>query len=525
MRRFAILICSVLFCRFIKRTCPLRAFVDRAMLVTLLIFIVCLVVIYLYVKKRYFTISGPIPGLSPEFFFGNLRQTGMIGRNESVANVHQSLQKQFGDVYQFWMGPQRLICISDLHDIEHIFTHRNIYDQGDIHINKFSLLFHDALICNKGAKYKRHAAVTLPLFRRGRIVSQIEVIRECTEKILLEQWRQCGEKVLHEDIVDQCQTLLLTIFGWIAFDYDLQSSTRKDLTQALKQFLDTFTKTLYMPEFLAKIYLKFDRQYARSMSTIEKYLDRIIEQEQSQDEHSVEQRKRTSLIASLVHSLQSHPSTPNEDEMRGLSRQEILHEMLLFLVAGFETTSTALAWLIHLLSKHQRVQLRIKEELNSLSSTSWKIEQLDSLVYLDAVIKEVLRYCPPSNGTVRTLTADDRLPHSRTQLHRGEQITIPFHNLAKDRRHWKVDPDRFHPERFLNEDQDRDHPSYAWIPFGGGHRQCIGQDLARLELKVIAAKLMQHVTFIDGGQMNNRGEHQQQFTILPKHLAVYISFD
>jgi cytochrome P450 len=110
-------------------------------------------------------------------------------------------------------------------------------------------------------------------------------------------------------------------------------------------------------------------------------------------------------------------------------------------------------------------------------------------------------------------------------LYKDEQITIPFYNLARDQRYWKVDPNIFYPERFLNEDKDKNHHPYAFIPFGGGHRQCAGQDLARFELKVIAARLMQYVTFIDGGPQVNAGGYLLRLTMMPKSVGVLIQFD
>jgi cytochrome P450 len=72
--------------------------------------------------------------------------------------------------------------------------------------------------------------------------------------------------------------------------------------------------------------------------------------------------------------------------------------------------------------------------------------------------------------------------------------------------------------------EDKNHHSYALIPFGSGHRQCIGQDLARFELKVIAARLMQQVTFGDGGSEVNAGGHLTRLTIMPKYVGVTIEF-
>ncbi|CAF0917554.1 unnamed protein product [Rotaria sordida] len=253
----------------------------------------------------------------------------------------------------------------------------------------------------------------------------------------------------------------------------------------------------------------------------------MIEQEQNETSDAIAERKRTSLIASLVTSLQPDEqieANKSEEEKKGLSRRELIDEMLLFLVAGFETSSTALAWLIHLMSKHPRVQQKIKAELiGDNEKQDLSLDRLDSLVYLDCVIKEVLRFCPPADGTNRTLTADDRLPITGAQLYKGDIVGIPIVNLARDNRYWSIDPNLFYSERFLGE--DKDHHPYALIPFGGGHRQCAGQDLARFELKVITARLMQHVTFGDGGPEINAGGYVHKLTILPKHVGVIIEFD
>ncbi|CAF0793985.1 unnamed protein product [Rotaria sordida] len=100
------------------------------------------------------------------------------------------------------------------------------------------------------------------------------------------------------------------------------------------------------------------------------------------------------------------------------------------------------------------------------------LERLDSLMYLDCVIKEVLRLAPPVDGAARTLTINDCLPGSGAHFYKGDQRFIPFYVLTQDSRLWSIDPKHFYPERFL--DQDKDHRPYAFMPFGGGHGQCIG---------------------------------------------------
>jgi cytochrome P450 len=175
------------------------------------------------------------------------------------------------------------------------------------------------------------------------------------------------------------------------------------------------------------------------------------------------------------------------------------------------------------MSKYPRVQAKINAELGDNKHNRITVEQIESLTYLDCVIQEILRFIPPVVGTTRTLTMDDQLPGSGVQLYKGDEVFIAFNTLSRDKRYWKIDPDLFYPERFQVE--DKDHHPYVSIPFGGGHRQCIGQDLARFELKTIIVRLMQYVTFVDGGDKINAGGYVQKLTVIPKHIGVTITFD
>jgi cytochrome P450 len=112
----------------------------------------------------------------------------------------------------------------------------------------------------------------------------------------------------------------------------------------------------------------------------------------------------------------------------GLSRTEMTQEMLSFLTASYGTVSTALAWFIHLMSKHSQVQLKIKRELAEHHIQSVSAEQLDLLVYLDCVLRELFRFAPPLHSSLRTLTVDDKLPASGVYLKKGEQLFIAIYN-------------------------------------------------------------------------------------------------
>jgi hypothetical protein len=107
------------------------------------------VLLFVYIKLKYYTLKGPIPGIPPQFLIGNLIQTGFV-RGVSYAEIYIALRKRFGDIYQIWFGNVRFIVVCKVGDLQHIFTNRNIYDQGDIFTEKASVIAPDALISLKG---------------------------------------------------------------------------------------------------------------------------------------------------------------------------------------------------------------------------------------------------------------------------------------------------------------------------------------------------------------------------------------
>lgn len=540
-------------------------------LVVLLVTVVCY-----YIKRLYFTLIGPIPGLPPQFLVGNLLQTGVLGQNLPMNVVFLKLKAQFGDIFQFWLGSTRIIVVSSLEDVQHIFSHRQIYDQGDIFVDKISLVNPNAMLCMRGkiesklwkpciisyvstthivgAKFKRHASIVSTLFRGNKVNVHLETIFDCTDK-LLSRWRTYNNdpNQVHLNMIEQSQQLALAIFGYIAFDFDLQTledennSVKHELTRALYSHLYAAMALIQLPVVVGRLYLFLSPEYRKARQVIDRYLREMIDQELRETPAMRAERKRSSLIASLVASLQSDEkleATKSEEEKRGsslaftaivylsyayllgLSQTEVMGEMLSFLPAGYSTTSTALVWFIFFMSKYPQVQLDIKRELAEYQLQRLTPEQLDSLSYLDCVLQEVFRFVPPVIGTVRTLVTDDQLPSSGAPLKKGDQVFIPFYNLSRDPRYWSeaMDPSRFCPERFLPENIQLSNRA-ASIPFGGGHRQCPGQDLARLELKAICVRLMQHVSFGDGGSAVNAGGYKQTDTILPKYIGVTINFD
>ncbi|CAF3279416.1 unnamed protein product [Rotaria socialis] len=253
--------------------------------------------LFVYIKFKYFTLRGPIPGLSPHLFFGNIIQTSLLSGRRVSSEVYILLNGQFGDIYQYWLGFIHFVVVHNIDDVQYILSHRNIYDQGQIFLEKFSILLPNSIICNIGAKFKRHGAFAMPLFRRSKIISNINIVIDGIDKFL-DRWHARPTGQVHTDVVEQCQNLLLEIFGLIAFDYDLEtldgndSGNNNELTKALRDIMSIFRMIIYAPSIVSTIYLKLSPKYRRASATVERYLHRMVEQELAETPDSRLQRKK-----------------------------------------------------------------------------------------------------------------------------------------------------------------------------------------------------------------------------------------
>jgi hypothetical protein len=173
-----------------------------------------------------------------------------------------------------------------------------------------------------GSKYKRHASLASPLFRRNKIIPNFDLILDCTDK-LLDNWRLAPPNHIHLDIPQQCRNLLLAIFGLIAFDYDLETlnnNAQNELTQALKDFLGSIELVFILPKILSFLYLKLSPRHRRARATIERHIYRMVDHELTENPETIAERKRTSLIASFISALQKDEKlemTKKEEDKKG----------------------------------------------------------------------------------------------------------------------------------------------------------------------------------------------------------------
>ena len=140
--------------------CCQKIFFSRTVYLAYRMFFLMILILILltcfYVKCKYFTLHGSLSGLSSHFLFGNLIHSGALLGNVSHPQVLSTSKARFGDIFQFWICPWHLIVVSEIDDMKHSFTHRNIYDQGDLFAQQISVFYSDGLICTKGENLNNH---------------------------------------------------------------------------------------------------------------------------------------------------------------------------------------------------------------------------------------------------------------------------------------------------------------------------------------------------------------------------------
>ena len=168
-----------------------------------------------------------------------------------------------------------------------------------------------------------------------------------------------------------------------------------------------------------------------------------------------------------------------DDQGRAMSDDELVDELITMLAAGHDTTATALSWMFACLLEHPEVEARLRDELAGATGP----EAVAALPYLDAVIKETLRLRPIVPDVVRQLQRPMRF--AGFDLPAGVHL-VPCIHLAHRRPEVYPEPARFRPERFLGVRPD----PYAWLPFGGGIRRCLGMAFALYEMKIVAGVVL-----------------------------------
>jgi cytochrome P450 len=384
-------------------------------------------------------------------------------------------QKRFGDIFHFRIGP---LLIHFLHHPDHV--RRVLYDnpknyQRGWQYRILRRLFGDNLLVSEGDSWLRQRRLAQPAFQRQRLAGYANVMEEATSR-MLSDWCARGGSEITVDIGPEMSRLALAIASRTLFDRDVshEADTVGKEFAVVAQYLEHrfnqpfTTLPLWCPT-------PSNRRFKEAARTLNELVLALVR------ERRREGRDHGDLLSMLM-------SARDEETGASMTDDQLRSEVLTFLMAGHETTATALTWTWYLLATHPTIQQRVRDEvervLGDRSPTPADLSQLDTT---RMVLEESMRLYPPVWAVPRQVVADDEIGGFRVPA--GSTVLLCQFLTHRHPEFWEK-PEEFHPDRFAPE-RSAVRPKGAYFPFLGGAHQCIGNEFAMLEMRLIVALVLQ----------------------------------
>lgn len=185
-------------------------------------------------------------------------------------------------------------------------------------------------------------------------------------------------------------------------------------------------------------------------------------------------------------------TTPFKGTNEYMSDEKVKVEILQLLVAGNETSTTAATWALYIIAKHPECLQKMRSEIDeNFGDEEINYSKLHSLKYTIAVLDEAMRIYPPFWMIDREAQEDDEF--NGMKIPKGTTVIPYIYGVHHNEDHWK-DPEKFDPNRFMGENENKIHP-FAHIPFGGGPRVCIGQNMAKMQILLVISAIVRKYDF------------------------------
>ncbi len=393
----------------------------------------------------------------------------MLGFLLSTAQV-------YGDISFFRLGPRQVYLLSHPDYIKDVLVtnSRNFHKSRALQRSK--IVLGEGLLTSEGETHLRERRIIQPVFHHKRIKAYADVMADFASSIG-ENWGN-GEVV---DIHREMMRLTLAIVVKTLFGAEIRSGA-EDIGKSLTTIVNQFPRMLFpLSEYLDKIPLPGTRKFFKALETLDKTVYQLIEEGRRSKED------RDDLLSMLL-------SAQDEEGGGGLTDEQVRDEAMTLFLAGQESTANSLVWVWYLISQHPEVEKKLHDELDSvLGERLPGVDDLKKLVFTRMIFSESLRLYPPAWTVVRRAVEDYEL--DGYVVPGGADIYMSQYVVHHDPRFFP-EPFVFDPERW-NQDQASSLPQFAYFPFGGGPRRCIGEPFAWMEgmmlIAAIASKWRMHL--------------------------------
>jgi len=377
---------------------------------------------------------------------------------------------QYGPIFSFrffiWSG----IMVNHPDYIKHILqeNYKN-YTKQTHDYQLMKPIVGAGLLTSEGDFWLRQRRLIQPAFHRHRIQSFGTLMADSTLQ-MLERWQSEPFRSEPFDVSNEMMRLTLSIVGKALFSQDL-SHEAEAVGRSFTVASDYTSRKLR-----SVVLLSGGKEYRQAISELDRVVMEIIAERRSRKDR-IEEDRNEDLLDMLL-------NARDEDTGQGMTDKQLRDEVITLLLAGHETTANALSWTWYLLSENPDVYHRLQAELKTiLNGRIPEMDDLPNLPYTRMVIQESMRLYPPAWIISRRAESEDivdgyRIP-SKSILHLSSYV------MHRNPDYWDkpevFDPERFCPERSIG------RPAFAYFPFGGGPRLCIGRDFAMAEAQLILA--------------------------------------
>ncbi len=379
-----------------------------------------------------------------------------------------------GAIGRYQFGTRTVILVNTPEAVGEVFLSREEdYHKGPALSIYSRPLLGNGLLTSEGDFHRRQRRLSAPAFAHKRVAAYAPFMAQATEKRQA-TWKD-GETV---DMSREMMRLTLAIVGKTLFNDESVEDEADELGKALTVAMRFFINVMRFPVRLPFAWIPpWATDVKAALSRLDETIYRLI------DERRQSGQDAGDLLSMLM--------LAREDGV-GMDNKQIRDETMTLFLAGHETTANALAWTLYLLATHPEIYARVEAEVDAaLLGNTPTYEHLAALPYTLQVIKEAMRLYPPAYATVRQAQRETEILGYHIP---AKAIVLISPYLLHHRTDYFPAPEKFIPERFAP-DAEQARPRYAYLPFGGGPRICIGAAFALMEAQIILATLVQRVRF------------------------------
>jgi cytochrome P450 len=420
---------------------------------------------------------------------GNLRA---FGEQRRIA-FFMELTRKYGEIASFRLGPRRIFLISDPKLIEQVLVTDARHYIKHFGARAYKPILGNGLVTSEGETWLRQRRLSQPAFLKQRVLAYAPLMAEITTQSL-DRWQPGSAVDIHLEFSEITSAIALKTL----FNLD-DPGDRDRFTTTLREVFDQISNRFHLMIALPRwIPSPANRRLNRGVKELFGVVDGFIAKGRARTEPGED------LLSRLLMAQDVDGSKMPDDLLRD--------EMMTLYLAGHETTALTLTWSWYLISQHPEVEAKLVAEWNRvLGGRCPTPDDLPQLPYTDSVITEAMRLYPPVYLIGREATQDLELGGYRVK--KGYTIFMSQWVNHRDPRYFP-EPEAFRPERW-DEGLAKKIPKYAYYPFGGGQRVCIGNTFALMEAAIILAAVGQRFRFtVDP---DARIVPKPQITLTPAH--------